>query len=752
MNVHQKPYARHLVLLGGGHSHAILLQMLGMEPLEGVKVTLVSDVSYAPYSGMIPGHIAGFYSYDEVHIDLRRLCQFARADFVLAGARSLDLDKRHLLFDGRSKLGFDVLSVNIGSTPMMRDVPGAQENATAAKPVPDFLKAWEKIAAGIEAFPEKPVNITIVGGGAGGVELSLCMRRRLGPHPKIQLVHQGENLLPSHDHKVGDLFSGLLAAEQVDILLGKKVVAVERGSISLEGSSALPSDHTFWVTSAGAPAWIRNSGLTTDEHGFALVSPTLQSTSHPFVFAAGDIATISGHPRPKSGVFAVRAAKPLAANLRRYLDGRRLLHYRPQKKFLSLIGTAGGSAVASRGKLVWESPAMWYLKDAIDRRFMERFTNLPDMNLSHGEASGEAPDTPAAQMADLERRAQMRCRGCAAKVGSPTLTRMLARLRDDFPDPFVPSGDDIGLNAPDDAAVFTPPPGRRLVQTTDYLPILTDDPFTFARIATLHAFSDIFAMGADPHSLLATVLLPFTSESLIEENAYQVLAGILHELTLMGSRLLGGHTAEAETIALGLTCTGSIATEKLLPKGGARSGDTLILTKALGTGTLFAAEMRLQAKGHWIDTATHSMLTSNQKASQILLDYGASACTDVTGFGLAGHLLEMLRPAGQNASLKIDAIPTLPGARETASQNILSSLHPQNVLAAGALENGSDFSKHPSLPLLFDPQTSGGLIASVPPEKTDDCLKALVEASYKNCAAIGKIVSSTEGDTSLHLE
>ncbi|CAN5428851.1 hypothetical protein BH23VER1_BH23VER1_15470 [soil metagenome] len=729
------PALKDLVLVGGGHSHALLLRMLAMQPMTGVRITLVSDTSHAPYSGMLPGHIAGFYSYDEIHIDLRRLCTFAGVAFVGAQAVGLDLDAKAVLLDGRPPICFDIASLNIGSTPDTSAVEGAVEHAVRSKPVPDLLAGWAEAVATAEALPAgaPPLQITVVGGGAGGVELSLCMRHRLGDRARVRLIHSGSQLLDHHNAKVRALLEPLLVEHGIEVVLTETVTRIDRDAVTCRSGRSFPTQRTFWITSAGAPAWIAGSGLATDASGFMATSATLQSTSHPWVFAAGDVATVSAHPRPKSGVFAVRQAKPLLANLRRALADQPPKPFTPQKQFLSLIGTGSGSAVASRRFLAWKSKGMWALKDRIDRKFMARFKDLPAMDPAAPPQPAPSHPTPPG-LAELANRARMRCQGCAAKVSANTLSNALSSLASRYPKA-------VDLDSPDDAAVFAVPPDHHLVQTTDYLPSIVDDPFTFARIATLHAFSDIFAMGARPHSCLATVLLPFADESLVARSLQQALSGIACELEKMGARLIGGHTAEGAVLGLSLACNGLVSPGTALQKASVRPGDQLVLTKPLGTGSLFAAAMRLDAKGSWIDEALASMLTSNLTAAEIARRHHATACTDVTGFGLAGHLLEMIRPLGLQARVRPADIPVFEGARQTLARGIISTLAPSNARASAPIANLPPGSPPPEVAALFDPQTSGGLLIALPQTHAAACLDELRSSDSPHACLIGEITS-----------
>ncbi|MEG4492393.1 FAD-dependent oxidoreductase [Microcoleus sp. D3_18_C4] len=406
-----------LVLIGGGHSHAIVLKMFGIKPLPGVRLTLISDVLHAPYSGMLPGHVAGFYDYDQCHIDLRSLAEFAGCQIVVDRAIAIDLNKNLVICQTCPPVNFDVLSVDIGSTPATLSVPGAAEYAIAAKPVPEFLASWNQLISEMPNHPQKPLRIAIVGGGAGGVELALNMQSRLGKEEgrrkreegrgkkeegrrkreenlenlssEIHLFHSGAELMQGHNQRVRRRLQEILISRGIQLHLKEKVCAVKKierettlqfptdYQISCKSGLELECDRIFWVTQASAADWIRESGLAADSNGFMQVNDCLQSVSHSNVFAAGDIAAMVNYPRPKAGVFAVRQGKPLFENLQQFLLEKPLKPFAPQEQYLGLIGTGNKRAIASRGSFMWESALLWYWKDWIDRQFMQKFSNLP---------------------------------------------------------------------------------------------------------------------------------------------------------------------------------------------------------------------------------------------------------------------------------------------------------------------------------------------------------------------------------------
>lgn len=738
------PITQDLVLIGGGHSHAIALKKFGMNPVPGVKLTLITDVLHTPYSGMLPGYVAGLYGFEECHIDLRPLSQFAQVQMIRDRAIGLDLEHNRVLLANRPPIAFDWLSIDVGSTPAVIDIPGAKEYAIPVKPISQFLQYWDRLVAEIAENPQ-PICLAIVGGGAGGVELALSIQARLqriyegtqqlSSHLELHLFHRGDRLLPERSPWVGHRVEQILTERGAIVHLGQSVASIqssgEQKIIGCQSGLTVKCDRVFWVTRASAAPWLRQSGLSTDSEGFIQVNDKLQSLSHPQVFAAGDIATMVNHPRPKAGVFAVRQGKPLVNNLRRSLLRQPLQSFTPQKEFLILLGTGDKRAIASRGSWGWDANSLlWQWKDRIDRQFMQQFTDLKPMMAADDDAK-------------KSQAAPMRCAGCGSKIGSSVLSKVLDRVRQEQPD----GGDRldilVGLDAPDDAAVISIPTGQVMVQTIDYFPALVDDPFLFGQICANHCLSDIFAMGATPQSALALATLPFASESKQEERLYQLLSGATQALHQAGAPLIGGHTTEGAELAFGLTCNGVAHFDQLWRKSGMKPGQAIVLTKALGTGTLFAAQMRLKAKGDWIEEAIASMLLSNQAAAHCLRQHGATACTDITGFGLLGHLLEMVQASQAAIELDLQAIPVLTGAKETLQINIFSSLYPQNLAAARQIHNLDKVASHPLYPLLFDPQTSGGLAATLPVEQVESCLAALKRSGYYQSRAIGQVVHRT---------
>ena len=364
-----------IVLVGGGHAHVHVLTAFAIRPEAGVRLTLITRDLETPYSGMLPGLIAGLYTHDEAHIDLIRLTAATGARLIHAEAIGLDRVNKRVLLAGHRPFAYDLVSLDVGITPALGAIAGAAEHGIAVKPIGSFLAKFDALLARCRA-PRGPRRIAVIGGGAGGVELLLSVRSRLlaqaggGPDFSFALATAGE-ILQSHNARVRRMFRRVFAERGIELHEGRDVRALTSGTIQFASGPPLAADAMLVTTDAAAPPWFADTGLALD-HGFIAVSETLQARNDPDVFAAGDCAALAT-PREKAGVFAVRAGPPLAENLRRRARGQMPKPWHPQRRHLALISTGEKYAVASRGALALEGRWLWTLKDWIDRRWMRRY-------------------------------------------------------------------------------------------------------------------------------------------------------------------------------------------------------------------------------------------------------------------------------------------------------------------------------------------------------------------------------------------
>jgi selenide, water dikinase len=733
------PVVKDVVLVGAGHSHVTVLRMFGMKAIPGVRFTLISREVHTPYSGMLPGLIAGHYGVDDAHIDTGPLARFAGARLFQDEVVDLDLAGRHVICRRRPPIPYDLLSLNVGSTPNTADVPGASEHAIPVKPIDGFLSRFEALVARVLAR-KGCARVALVGAGAGGVELLLSVERRLRRDVaragfdagglSFVLVSDVAEILPSFPPAFRSRFHAVFAERGIAVVTGASVTRVEAGRLVLDGHAPVEADEILWTTQAAPAHWLAKAGLPLDPRGFLEVDETLRVAGHADVFAAGDTIAFAARDLPKSGVYAVRAGPVLADNIRRALVGRPLRPFRPQREALYLVSTGERYALGARNGLTVEGKWVWRWKDWIDRRFMRKFNELPEMAAPPASVS---PVADQQALRDISAIA-MRCGGCGAKVGATVLSRALAAIEPAPRDDVV-----VGLDAPDDAALVDVGGDRLSLQTVDYFRAIVDDPYTLGKIAANHSLGDVYAMGGEPQTALAIATVPYGLEVKVEADLSAMMAGANEVLRAAGCALVGGHTSEGAELALGFAVNGLVSRAAALRKGGLEPGDALILTKPIGTGTLLAADMRRKAKARWVMAAIAHMVHSNGRAADILRRHGVHAATDVTGFGLLGHLVEMVRASDVDVTLAVDRVPLLDGARATVALGIFSSLQPQNVRLRRAIRELDTVAKHPLYPLLFDPQTAGGLLAAVPLGEAERCVVALRAEGYIDAAVVGLV-------------
>lgn len=379
-----------------GHTNVHVLRRWQMAPRPGARLTCVSTHAVATYSGMLPGVLAGHYSRENMEIDLSRLCAAAGARLVLGEVSGLDRAGRALLFADRDPLHFDVLSIGIGSVPTYAGVDVIDRiGLVPVKPMQTFLDRFDdRLRQAPDRRRGAPIRIAVVGGGAGGVELALCLppyvRARLGDRGRFEqtVVTSDERLLPGSLRGTAGRVERLLTRRGVRLLLGRRVTQVHSGHLALDDGSAMEADVILWLTSAAAPPLLIALGLPTDAQGFLLTTDALQTTAGDPIFAVGDTGTIAGSPTPKAGVFAVKQGPVLWENIRRSLDGERLQTYTPQHKFLKLLNTGDGRAIGEWKGLSFEGAWAWWLKNVIDRRFVRRYQDYSTM---HAPGAGAEP-------------------------------------------------------------------------------------------------------------------------------------------------------------------------------------------------------------------------------------------------------------------------------------------------------------------------------------------------------------------------
>jgi selenide, water dikinase len=418
---------KELVLVGGGHAHVYLLKQLGMahyqEMLQKHRVTLIAKDIHTPYSGMLPGFISGHYDFDEMHIDLQKLCDWSGIRIIHGACTVIEYNTQKNGQGGGSiqvidsttgqqkMLRYDVLSLDVGSAPTADDTSILKHpRVIPVKPIADFCRYYKDL---VQSFQQSPPTseriICVVGGGAGGIELILSMQYKLlqilGEEKshllKMVLVTRGATLLEGHNNGVQHRFGRVLSERNIKVHFGCTVVGIEtekgnenreRFRLVLESNNkndtrhpSIVFDDCLWCTNAGAPGWLSTcTPFPTNEGGFVEIDDTYQVRNFPGIFAAGDCCHNHTHPRPKAGVFAVRAGPPLLENIMTWITSSpgepvQLKPHIPQSTFLGIISTGDKYAVASKGSwLALEGAWVWKWKDHIDTKWIKGYKELPE--------------------------------------------------------------------------------------------------------------------------------------------------------------------------------------------------------------------------------------------------------------------------------------------------------------------------------------------------------------------------------------
>ena len=713
----------HLVLVGGGHAQIAVLKSLGINPIKGLQITLITDVLLAPYSGMLPAHLEGLCSFDEMHIDLARLASFAGADLVTSPVTAIDGYKKIISIKDRPPIHYDILSINAGAVPSIDMIDGAEDNAIAVKPIAHFL---EKLPAHI---PDKSV-INIIGAGVAGIEIAFALHTKFESQDiDIHIFSRSDTLLAKMPPKAGQIISKLALKRGIKIHYGVEITKITSSSLITDKGADYPSGLNLIVTGVKAAPFVASLSDGLNGQGFISVDTTLESPVFEGLFACGDIASIIGHAREKAGVFAVRAGAILVQNIRRAIYNQPLIRWKPQKHYLALIGTGDGKALAVRNGFVHYHQLWFHLKQKIDSDFMNKFNNLPEMKIP------KPAMLPYYQKAGFDENdaifKAMRCSGCAAKASASLLEEALQEARKQAlllgaDEAFLPPAE--GLH---EDAGLTPALQYALRHSFDSLNEMIADPFIFAKIAVNHALSDLYVSGAEPVYAQAHITLAEASHARQLDKAIHILTGTLLGLSAASTKLIGGHTSQSTAPSLGFAVTGKQLFETA--PYDEQSEYVIITTKKLGVGIGLAAYMRQKLSALAYNEICQEMLISNQKAASACFKAGAIAMTDITGFGLARHLMNLFNtlPPSVGCQISLSQLAYFAETEALLRQTIESSSFGQNKASANQLITAPSAAKDWRMNLLFDPQTSGGICAIVKADKADSLLEELSSYSAR---------------------
>jgi len=597
------------------------------------------------------------------------------------------------------------------------------------KPISAFLDKWSELLNFMATFPDQEkreakttgANIAVVGGGAAGLEVAMILQRKLGQKcSSINLFQSADRLLPTHPKITQNKLAKRASQMGLNIYLNEKVTSYHDHVITTSSGKQFACDRAIWATQASAPSWIAKTGLPTDSKGFIKVKRELQVEGHPIIFAAGDCIAFPT-PLAKSGVYAVRQGKVLANNLRSALLGAKRQKHKPQKNFLSLITAGEPVAYASKRVYLGSGHLWWLVKDYIDRKFMQKWQDYSQITQNMDRKFANQDSLNALDVSFTEND----CGGCGSKMDPQTLFSVLSSL--ESPKSNSTSLIEVGLKERDDAMVTKPLHGQQITESVDMFRSFISDPYLFGKIATLHAISDLYAIGSKPFSAQALIQLPDAPPTILARDLKILLQGIGSVLKEEGIELTGGHTTVGSELQAGFAVMGVLS--QLSIKTTCQDGDELLLTKPLGTGACLRAHMQGDLSARDLEEILSGMLGSNGIALDLLEEFQIHAMTDISGFGLAGHLFEMLGASSLQAVIDLPSIPIYCGYHDAIKNRHM-----------GTLASATGMHIKASVPnIMLDPQTSGGLLIAVPKGEAQKILDRIRSKSSIPAARIGAI-------------
>ena len=716
IQIEEIPITNDLVLIGGGHSHLSVLMKLSKRPINGNRITLITNEIDTPYSGMIPGYIEGIYSWRDSHIDLYRLCLKLNVRFIHAEVERVSAYEKEIYFKDRPKIKFDVLSINTGIQSNNREIKGAAKYCLPVKPI-------SKLA---NNFLNKITNfksIAFIGGGAGSVELALAIKKRflnINQDIKITIITGKRGLLSTFPQKTKLTSLKTLEKFKIDIIEYKRVLEVKPKQIILSDKSMLKIDKAILSTNSMTPKWLAKSDILLTKDNYILVNKSFQ-TNYKYVFASGDVIDFNNQNLKKAGVFAVRSGKPLAINIKQFILGKKLVEYKFNKNYLALIGTSKRSAIATKYNLTFNSRFFFYLKKYIDQNFIKKFsdfkirkkftlealkTDVLNIFVKHKEKITDKNDI-------------MQCKGCAAKVPLNALKQALPK--------------DIVSTSEDAVSV----PGHpELYQTVDMISSIITDPFLLGKIAANHSISDMVSVNSKITSAMMILQLPLSKTEINSRDLEQVLLGANEIFKTIDCPLIGGHTmiGKDKDPIIGFSILGQKQKKIKIMKNRRKikTKDLLILTEKIGSGLIFAGINNYLIDSYFQTDVIKQMIKGNLNFGKISNQLNILSMTDITGFGLANHLLNLIKRDNSKTGLTIypNKIPLFEGVNECLNKDIKSSLFKSNYdIAQKDIIYKRDKSKLDNI--LYDPQTVGGIAFIIPQEEKYKHFKVLKENNIK---------------------
>ncbi len=674
--------------MGGGHANVQVLKKLCMNRINGLHTILISEHYEATYSGMTPGYIHKEFSVEEISIDLQRLCFNAGATFIKDKVIKIETNNQIIELENLHSINYDLLSINTGSISNSKKI--SLEDSSKyffVKPISLLVKNLRKID---QIIKNKKNKIVIIGGGVASYELAFSLIKRY--EETLEIIILGKNILGEKNlnQKTKNKLRAIAKNLNIKEYLGE-VVSISETFLTLKNGEKIDCNLSLLSTGANIETWLLESNLNKDESGFITVDKHLLSTNYKNIFVTGDACSIENNIRAKSGVMAVRQGEILKENIFLKITGKKLIKFRPQRNWLYLIGTYENYALLNYFFLSFHGQWCWKLKVWIDKNFINKFKFSENQNMNKKNFELE-------NSKDIK----MYCQGCGSKVSKSTLVNYIKKINDniDLTDSSI-----INNNS------------SKMLQTIDHIKLFSSlNPFDFGKISYLHSQNDILAAGGVVKSLSVSIGIPFSKNFIEKFYLEYFMEGIKSEANRDECLISSGHSYQSRESGITLTLNGEIKSN--ISKNSAREGDLIYLSKPLGTGYLLAAYFNNSEmlSSNDFKKIIKSLMTGNLFAVNSARSSGCQTMTDISGYGLSSHLIDICSSSNLSASL-------------TINKNILinSNLDLLKIFQSTGFENNykstGEFieisEKHPLKNILYDPQTNGPMLMAIERDKKE---------------------------------
>ena len=650
---------KRLILVGGGHAHLHILQQVAKQPFPHLQIYFISNSFYKTYEEMLPGYIAGHFSFAESHIDLVALANGSGIKFIHNSLKKIDSFEKVIVLDNGVKIYYDLLSLNLGSRMKLpKQIFPAM--AISVKPHVQFLKNLDQLISEIIQKP-KIYQLAIVGAEMNALEIALAIQHRILEELykivkalesfQITIFTNKNKIISQFNSRTRNIFTTLLKKKGITVYPNQTVTSVGKNSLICSNKDVFTADKVLFCTQSTSYQWLQDSNLKLDEDGFICVNDYFQSVSSADIFAVGDIMSMKNQKIYKTASSSMKQGKILYKNIRNYLEGKPLKKYTPQKFYPSLVSAGDKYAVLVGKYFSIKGCLIWNLKKILDKQILRKYSNPPiienkkttqkvsffkkdetivDYSLKKTAASGEFSSELLKQSLEkLSEYSSNKYSTFANKKFSPINSYIIGQ--------------------------------KKYLQSIHFLNECLPDSYLFGKLVANHCVSSIYAEGAKPTHAFSIVYLKKAAASIVKDDFEKMLLGANDFFSQDQVKILGGHSLqEKEENGIGFSVTGNIVRNH---KPTIENGQSLVLTKPLGTESLLLALQQNKIKGSWYENLLQHFLLSNKTVAEILNKSRYSFCSYVAGQGFLNSILNSLPP---EYNLEIDSrnLPFLDGFEE----------------------------------------------------------------------------------------